>query len=115
MTRHPSRFDRFLPYTGVLAGLLFLVTMVGAYPEEYGDPNATKIINDHAVENVVAAVAMALCCVALLFFAAAIRRFVEREHAVVHWTEFDTGGHFAAMEVPDLLLGDIREFFRLAR
>lgn len=46
---------------------------------------------------------------------AAIRRFVEREHDVVRWTEFDTGGHFAATEVPDLLLADIREFFRLVR
>jgi hypothetical protein len=29
----------------------------------------------------------------------------------VHWAEFDRGGHFAAMEVPDLLVGDVREFF----
>ena len=28
------------------------------------------------------------------------------------WTEFDTGGHFAAMEAPDLLVGDVRSFFR---
>ena len=25
------------------------------------------------------------------------------------------GGHFAAMEVPDLLVGDVREFFRPLR
>jgi epoxide hydrolase len=41
-----------------------------------------------------------------------IRRFAEREHTIVRWTEFDRGGHFAAMEVPDLLVGDVREFFR---
>jgi epoxide hydrolase len=29
----------------------------------------------------------------------------------VHWSEFDRGGHFAAMEVPDLLVGDIGAFF----
>ena len=29
-----------------------------------------------------------------------------------HWSEFDRGGHFAAMEVPDLLADDIRDFFR---
>ncbi|WP_283134498.1 epoxide hydrolase family protein [Rhizohabitans arisaemae] len=45
----------------------------------------------------------------------AIRRVAERDHKVVHWTEFDRGGHFAAMEAPDLLVGDIREFFRLVR
>ncbi|WP_285747162.1 epoxide hydrolase family protein [Lentzea sp. NBRC 105346] len=30
---------------------------------------------------------------------------------LVHWTEFDRGGHFAAMEEPDLLVADIRKFF----
>jgi pimeloyl-ACP methyl ester carboxylesterase len=42
----------------------------------------------------------------------AIRRYGERSNNIVHWTEFDRGGHFAAMEVPDLLVGDIRTFFR---
>jgi pimeloyl-ACP methyl ester carboxylesterase len=44
-----------------------------------------------------------------------IRRLVEREHTIVHWSEFDRGGHFAAMEQPDLLVGDIRDFFRRFR
>ncbi|MFI7447407.1 epoxide hydrolase family protein [Nonomuraea sp. NPDC049714] len=44
-----------------------------------------------------------------------VRRFAEREHKVVHWSEFDRGGHFAAMEAPDLLVGDVRAFFRLVR
>jgi epoxide hydrolase len=44
-----------------------------------------------------------------------IRRPVEREHTIVQWAEFDRGGHFAAMEVPDLLVGDIRTFFRNLR
>jgi pimeloyl-ACP methyl ester carboxylesterase len=42
----------------------------------------------------------------------AIRRYGERGNNIVHWTEFDRGGHFAAMEVPDLLVGDVRNFFR---
>jgi epoxide hydrolase len=42
----------------------------------------------------------------------AIRRFAERTETVVRWSEFDRGGHFAAMEAPDLLVGDVREFFR---
>ena len=28
---------------------------------------------------------------------------------IVHWTEFDRGGHFAAMEAPDLLVADVRD------
>jgi len=42
----------------------------------------------------------------------AIRRFAERDHNVVHWSEFDRDGHFAAMEVRDLFIGDVRKFFR---
>jgi epoxide hydrolase len=41
-----------------------------------------------------------------------IRRFAESEHTIVRWTEFAPGGHFAAMEAPDFLIGDVREFFR---
>jgi pimeloyl-ACP methyl ester carboxylesterase len=42
----------------------------------------------------------------------AIRRFGERGFNIVHWSDFDQGGHFAAMEVPDLLVADVRAFFR---
>jgi pimeloyl-ACP methyl ester carboxylesterase len=41
-----------------------------------------------------------------------IRRFAEETNTITRWSDFDTGGHFAAMEVPDLLVGDVREFFR---
>jgi pimeloyl-ACP methyl ester carboxylesterase len=44
-----------------------------------------------------------------------IRPLAERDHNVVRWTEFDRGGHFAALEVPDLLIDDMREFFRRFR
>ncbi|WP_028923878.1 hypothetical protein [Pseudonocardia acaciae] len=42
-------------------------------------------------------------------------RTLEAEHTIVHWSEFDRGGHFAAMEAPDLLAGDIRAFFATLR
>jgi pimeloyl-ACP methyl ester carboxylesterase len=45
----------------------------------------------------------------------AIRRFVETENSVVRWTDVDRGGHFAALEEPELLVGDIRAFFRELR
>ena len=44
-----------------------------------------------------------------------IRRLAERDHNVVHWSEFDRGGHFAALEQPSLLVEDVREFFRRLR
>jgi pimeloyl-ACP methyl ester carboxylesterase len=40
-----------------------------------------------------------------------IRMLAEQQHAIARWTEYDRGGHFAAMEAPDLLITDIREFF----
>ena len=43
------------------------------------------------------------------------RRFAEQSDTIVRWTEFGRGGHFAAMEAPDLLVGDVREFFRALR
>ncbi|ADD44427.1 epoxide hydrolase family protein [Stackebrandtia nassauensis] len=42
-----------------------------------------------------------------------IRAFAERDNSnIVHWSEFPDGGHFAAMERPDVLTGDLRQFFR---
>ncbi|WP_410646720.1 epoxide hydrolase family protein [Amycolatopsis sp. cmx-4-54] len=40
-----------------------------------------------------------------------VRPLAERLYNVRHWSEFERGGHFAAMEVPDLLAEDIRDFF----
>jgi pimeloyl-ACP methyl ester carboxylesterase len=40
-----------------------------------------------------------------------VRPLAERLYDIRHWSEFDRGGHFAAMEVPDLLANDIRHFF----
>jgi pimeloyl-ACP methyl ester carboxylesterase len=44
-----------------------------------------------------------------------VRRLAEQSNHIVHWSEFDRGGHFAAMEQPDLLVGDVRAFFRQFR
>src|SRR5439155_26995807 len=43
------------------------------------------------------------------------RRWVEQQYNVVHWTEMPSGGHFAALEEPELLVDDIRAFFRPLR
>ncbi|WP_344670144.1 epoxide hydrolase family protein [Catenulispora yoronensis] len=43
----------------------------------------------------------------------AIRRFAERDlPTIVQWNEYDRGGHFAALEEPDLFVADVREFRR---
>ena len=40
-----------------------------------------------------------------------VRPLAEQDYDIVHWTEFDRGGHFSGLEVPDLLAADIRDFF----
>ena len=44
-----------------------------------------------------------------------VRRLAEQSNHIVHWSEFDRGGHFAAMEEPGVLIEDVREFFRRFR
>ncbi|HEY7815625.1 MAG TPA: epoxide hydrolase, partial [Nakamurella sp.] len=43
------------------------------------------------------------------------RRLLDPDHAIKHWSEFDRGRHFPAMEVPDMLTTDLRDFFRTVR
>jgi epoxide hydrolase len=41
-----------------------------------------------------------------------IRHFAERDHHnIVSWNCYDAPGHYAARQSPDLLVGDIRQFF----
>jgi len=43
------------------------------------------------------------------------REWADRFFNVQRWTEFPRGGHFAAMEQPEALVADIRDFFRPLR
>jgi pimeloyl-ACP methyl ester carboxylesterase len=38
------------------------------------------------------------------------RSFAEKTYNIVHWSEMSSGGHFAALEQPDLMLADLRAF-----
>ena len=45
-----------------------------------------------------------------------VRRFADRDHAnIVSWNHYDRGSHFSPHDAPDLLLDDIRRFFRPLR
>lgn len=41
-----------------------------------------------------------------------VRVLMDPERKIEHWSEFASGGHFPAMETPDLLVRDLRLFFR---
>ncbi len=43
------------------------------------------------------------------------RSWVERQYNVVHWAVMDRGGHFPAMEQPELFVEDLRRYFRSER
>jgi hypothetical protein len=41
-----------------------------------------------------------------------IRALAERDNAnIAHWSEFPRGGHYAALEVPEDVVADVRAFF----
>jgi epoxide hydrolase len=45
-----------------------------------------------------------------------IRKFSDRDHAnIVSWNRYDRGSHFATRDATDLLVSDIRDFFRELR
>jgi epoxide hydrolase len=45
-----------------------------------------------------------------------VRKLADRDHAnIVSWNRYDRGSHFSPHDAPDLLLADIREFFRPLR
>jgi pimeloyl-ACP methyl ester carboxylesterase len=43
------------------------------------------------------------------------REWGERAYNIQRWTQMPSGGHFAAMEKPQLLVDEIRAFFRELR
>jgi pimeloyl-ACP methyl ester carboxylesterase len=43
------------------------------------------------------------------------RSWAERSYRVTHWTDLPRGGHFLEWEVPDLVVEDLRAFFRPLR
>ncbi len=43
------------------------------------------------------------------------RSWVEQRYNVTHWNDMPRGGHFAAMEQPELFVADVQTFFRTIR
>ena len=44
-----------------------------------------------------------------------VRPWAEASYNITRWTEMAHGGHFAALEQPELLVEDVRAFFRNLR
>lgn len=70
-----STFEKYLPYSGILAGLLFAIGgWLPAVADEAGDPAALTLLHDNAAQNLAAAALLVLFCGVMTFFAAALRR-----------------------------------------
>jgi epoxide hydrolase len=74
------------------------------YYETLHDPDAKKRIERNTLPTGVAV---------SLTQDVTIRSWAERENNIVHWTEFEHDGHFAALEVPGPFVDDVRAFFRM--
>lgn len=44
-----------------------------------------------------------------------VRSFAERANAIAYWREMPSGGHFAASDVPELFVEELRTFFAMVR
>jgi hypothetical protein len=70
-----SKFEKFLPWTGAGAGILWAVQVVAAKaPDEPADPTAVATISAAATRNYAAGFALLAGALLLIFFAAAARR-----------------------------------------
>jgi hypothetical protein len=69
-----STFEKVLPWTGALAGILWGVQMLAAKsPDDPADPKAVTVVGDAVARNYVAGFALLAGALMLVFFAAAAR------------------------------------------
>ncbi|MCB2080659.1 MAG: epoxide hydrolase [Novosphingobium sp.] len=97
---NPGRSPEWIVAT---AALTWLTNTVGSsqmlYREAFNDPAPERFVT---VPTAVAHFAHELVI--------APRAWVERGYNLVRWTSIPYGGHFAAIEVPDLFIEDVRSF-----
>ncbi len=77
-----STFEKLLPWTGALAGVLWGVqTLAAKSPDDPADPKAVKVIGDTVAQNYVAGFALLVGALMLVFFAAAARKLLRSGEA----------------------------------
>jgi hypothetical protein len=77
-----STFEKFLPWTGALAGALWgLYAFATTAPDEPDDPQAVTVVGDAVARNYVAGFALVAGALMLIFFAAAARRTLRSAEA----------------------------------
>jgi epoxide hydrolase len=94
--------DRILTDVSIYWFTATAVSAAHTYYERFNDPSMWMPQERSAVPTAVAVFPTDI----------SIGPFASKTSNIVRWSEFDRGGHFAALEAPDLLIADIREFFR---
>lgn len=111
--------EKFQEWTGAAAGLPEdavdrdqLLTNVSIYWFTGTGPSAATFLYEaaHAVRDW-GALSPAPAGMAVFAADDLLRYVLNGDGHIEHWSEFESGGHFPAMEAPDLLVGDIRRFF----
>jgi pimeloyl-ACP methyl ester carboxylesterase len=107
---HPPEMDKMLDadFVLTLASLYWLTNTAGSSAMQYYENAHSQ--NEPAPRGTVPT--------GVAVFAhdfQAIRPLAERDHNIVHWSEFDRGGHFSGTDAPDLLTDDLRTFYRAYR
>jgi pimeloyl-ACP methyl ester carboxylesterase len=97
--------DRILTDVSIYWFTATAASAAHTYYERFNDPAMWAPAERSAVPTAVAVFTTDL----------SIRRLADQVSNVVRWSEFDRGGHFAALEAPDLLAADVGEFFRSLR
>ena len=69
-----STFEKFLPASGILAGILFAISGYVAQTPENASDNPLTVMAGHQGQNLVAVIAGALFAVTMAFFAVGIRQ-----------------------------------------
>jgi hypothetical protein len=78
-----SKFEKFLPWSGVVAGLAWIAQdfLAHWYTKDLPGRGSVEITNDHAALNTVSLSCLVLMGVALLFFATAVRNLLRSGEA----------------------------------
>lgn len=92
-----SRFDRMLPWTGVLIGIAFAFDgYLETGPDTPDDPARLTWLATHQAIGIAAAIASAVLSLLMFFFAAAVRRaLLARDHVTGSYAAVAYGGMIA--------------------
>lgn len=104
---HPAEMDKMLDadFVLTLASLFWFTNTAGSAAEQYYE-------NAHLPEETPERGTVPTGVAVFANDFPSIRQLAERDRNIVHWSEFDRGGHFSGTDAPEEITGDLRAFFK---